>query len=67
MTAQNSDHDRIVKKISEDLNIDRRVVNAICRHSSEFTSRVFRDVEDCRAIRWKYLGVLAIMKNRKKK
>lgn len=67
MTVQYNANDKLIKKIAEELNIDKRVVNAICRHSCEFTAGVFRDSEDLRPIRWRYLGILAIMNNKKKK
>ncbi len=67
MTVQYNANDKLIKQIAEKLNMDKRVVNAICRHPYEFTASVFRDKEDLRPIRFRYLGILAIMNNKKKK
>lgn len=66
MMAPYRDHKKLVKRIAEILKIDIRVADAICRSSLEFTANVFRDKEDLRPIRHRYLGILAIIDGREK-
>lgn len=60
-------HDVFVREISKEVNIDVRVVDCICRHLSRFLAERIRDGEDNRPVRWRYLGVFAMMKGTKKK
>jgi hypothetical protein len=67
MIVPYNDHAKLVKQISKEKGLDKRVVNAICHHSLGFTADVIRDVNNLRPVRWRYLAVLAMMKNKKKK
>jgi len=49
------------------LNLDRRVVDLIATHPFLFTVEVMRDPKDYKAIRHRYLCIIAIMGDRKKK
>lgn len=72
MASQNKDHKNAVTKVynilkSEGIQIDKRVVDAICYSSSEFTSKLMRDPEDTRPVRWMYWGIFAMRKGLKKR
>jgi len=60
-------HDVVVSLVSKELDIDKRVVDAPCRHLCVFTSECIRDTENVRPVRWRYIGIFAIRKGLKKK
>lgn len=72
MASKNKDHQGVVNKIykillQDNLRIDKRVVDAICYSSSEFTADRMRDGDDSRPIRWRYWGIFAIRNKLKKR
>ena len=68
---RNKDHINIIsdihKEITEKYNIslDKRVVDLVATHPFLFTSERIRDEEDNRAIRHRYLFIIAMYKNKK--
>lgn len=66
MTAPYRDNKKLVERIARALKLDKRVTAAICRSSLEFTANVFRNKEDFRPIRHRYLGILAIIEGKEK-
>ncbi len=67
MTAPYRKHNKLVKDIAEKLNINKRVVDTVCRHSLHFTANRMRDFNDLRPVRWRYLGILAIIEGKEKR
>jgi hypothetical protein len=67
----NKDHINIIndvhKEIKEKYNIslDRRVVDLVATHPFLFTSERIRDNNDNKAIRHRYLFIIAMYKNKK--
>ena len=67
MLVKSKTHERFVKEIAKELKMDKRVVNLIANHPFLFISNLFRDSNDYRPIRCRYLGTFAIKKNANKK
>lgn len=62
-----SKHDTFVKEIKEELKLDARLVDRVCRSVLTFTANVMRDPQDYRPIRWRYMGVFTLLKNKIKR
>jgi len=66
-------HVKLIKEVQKELEqnknikLDYRVVDFIATHPFLFTSEKIRDPEDERAIRHRYLCIIAIMRSKKKK
>jgi hypothetical protein len=60
-------HDKFVKEIAKELKMDKRVVNFVASHPFLFISNLFRNSDDYRPVRCRYLGTFAIKKNANKK
>lgn len=60
-------HNVLVNEIAKEENMDKRVVDRICRSALTFTANVFRNPIDYRPIRWRYLGVFSVLKNKVKR
>lgn len=59
-------HNIIIDEISKKFKIDKRIANLTTRSPFSFLVERIRDNEDSRPIRFKYLGVFAIIKGREK-
>lgn len=51
---------------AEKYKLDKRVISKIVRHPSLFLHNVMQDPLDERPVRWKYVGVFALRKNKHK-
>lgn len=44
------DLDQVIKQVAKNLNVDRDVVSAVCKHAFQQTVEVMKSEEDCRDI-----------------
>ena len=44
------DLDQVIKQVAKNLNVDRDVVSAVCKHAFQQTDEVMKSEEDCRDI-----------------
>lgn len=42
--------DNIIKQVSKNLNVDKEIVDLVCKHPFRYTVEVMKDTEDCRDI-----------------
>lgn len=55
-----------VELAAQKYKLDKRVISKVVRHPSLFLLNVMQDPVDERPVRWKYWGVFALRKNRRK-